>query len=88
MTGELNLPDLQWLAARVPALRRLGGALEASVTVSGTPAELVLSGVAKISKGEFRLASELPPCRDITAEVALEDEQTFLRRIRSFFSLS
>lgn len=70
--AELDLPDLAWVAELSSTLRRLAGRASGTLSVSGTLAEPSFSGKLELREGELRLASNVPPARDLSADLTFE----------------
>ena len=67
--------ELAWLAERLEGVRRLEGALEAELGLTGPLASPDWQGELRLSNGELRLASDFPALAGLEVDLALEGRQ-------------
>jgi translocation and assembly module TamB len=78
---DVELADVAWIAALVPDLRRISGAVSGQLALRGTAQEPEFGGGLAWRGGELRLTAFDTPVRAISAEITLDEDVVVVERL-------
>ena len=76
---DLDVPDLGWLAAMLPGVRRITGRLKGSLTIEGPWRTPAVKADLSLKEGGLQPEGDAPPLEAVHAELEADGEQVVLR---------
>ena len=80
LTLAIDPIDLSKLAADIPALERASGVLDAKLRVTGPPADVALSGSAKLREGSMRIEGSPLALDDVDVDIDIGGGEVRLKK--------
>ncbi len=88
LRAEIDVPDLAWIARRVPQVRRVAGSVGGTIELRGTAREPRLGGDVGLTAGELRLTTAFPAMRALEGRLLLEGDTVRVERFTGEFGAS
>ena len=81
-TLDVDVPDLGWLAAMLPGVRRVSGRLKGALTVEGPWQAPEVNADLRLREGGLQQEGDAPPLESIQADLTADGAQVVLRSCR------
>ena len=76
---DLDVPDLGWLAAMLPGVRRISGRLKGSLAIEGPWQAPAVKADLRLEEGGLQPEGDAPPLEALHADLAADGTQVVLR---------
>ena len=80
--GQLESPDISWLAAHAPAIRRIGGRINAQIRIDGPLSQPALDCIVALDEGELRTTADLPTLQQLSLRASATPEAVTIEYLR------
>ncbi|HSH70778.1 MAG TPA: hypothetical protein VK997_12715, partial [Deferrisomatales bacterium] len=81
LRGQVEIPDLGWLARDVEAVRRLGGSAHGEVSVEGPVADPVVTAVLELTDAELLINGPTPGIRALSGRLTADRTSVRVERL-------
>jgi autotransporter translocation and assembly factor TamB len=82
LEGQLDSPDISWLADHIPAIRRIGGRINAQIRIDGPLSQPALDCIVALDEGELRTTADLPTLQQLSLRASATPEAVTIEYLR------